>query len=310
MRSLRTDTFARRAAEPGRRALRPGLLFLLVFVSVSLLFLSRLHHRYIDEIRLQIAEILAPALKAAVVPLEPVRRLSRRLGDYLDLAGEVDRLRQENQRLRGWEWRAIETERKYIQLSKLANVVEEPGIAFVSGRIVADSSGPFVRSAMMAIGRESGIRVGFPVVDSNGLVGRILETGAQASRVLLLTDINSRIPVQVGKAGHRALLQGDNGAMPKLSHLPPDASIEKGDDVFTSGVGGLYPRGLRIGTVVEDGTGYRVQPIARLDELEFVSVLQFESPGIGLVEEEAPLRPREAPARRAAQGMITGQGRP
>jgi cell shape-determining protein MreC len=82
------------------------VLVLLMLVSLGLLFLSRLQHSQIVEIRFQLAELMAPVLKAAVVPLEPLRRVGRRLGDYLELSQELDRLRAENQRLRGWEGRA------------------------------------------------------------------------------------------------------------------------------------------------------------------------------------------------------------
>ena len=132
---------------------------------------------------------------------------------------------------------------------------------------------------MLAIGREDGARRGFPVVDGDGLVGRIVETGARASRVLLVTDINSRIPVLVGRQAQRAVLQGDNGPAPRLHYLAADAVVSAGDEVYTSGVGGVLPRGLRIGTVIEDAGSFRVQPHARLDELDFVSILQFELPG-------------------------------
>ena len=310
MRLLRNEAFTRRPVSAGPRALRPGLLFLLMFVSISLLFLSRLHHRYVDELRLQLAELMAPALKAAVVPLDPLRRAGQRLGDYLDFAGEVDRLRRENQRLRGWEWRALESERKLSQLSRLANVIEEPGLDFVSGRVVADSSGPFVRSAMLAIGRDDGIKFGYPVVDGGGLVGRIVETGARASRVLLVTDINSRIPVQVGKSGIRAVLHGDNGPMPRIAHLPADAQIEPGDEVYSSGVGGMFPRGLRIGAVVDQGGMFRMRPHARLDELEFVSILLFDSPAIGTFEDDSGARSLRRGVRGSAlEVQVPGRGR-
>jgi rod shape-determining protein MreC len=289
--------------------MRPGLLFVLVFTSIAMLFLSRLQHIYVTELRLQLAELMAPVLKVALVPLEPVRRVGQRIGAHFELFNELDRLRTENQRLRGWEWRARETERRANQLARLAQVVEEPGLSFVTARVVADSSGPFVRTAMLGAGRENGMKAGYPVIDESGLVGRIVETGTRVSRVLLVTDINSRVPVQVGRPGTRAILLGDNGPAPRLGYLPAAAQVEAGDEVYTSGVGGLFPRGLRIGTVVDDGGTLRMKPHARFDELDFVSVLMFESPSIESVEDDKAARMREVPARRAGFGRTTsGQG--
>jgi rod shape-determining protein MreC len=313
MRMLRPDSFSRRAIIARRDGLRPGLLFFLLFVSVALLFLSRLQHGQITELRLQLAELMAPALKAALVPLEPVRRAGQRVAASFELLNELDRLKAENQRLRSWEWRARETERRANQLARIARVVEEPGLSFATARVVADSSGPFVRSAMLAGGRDEGMKAGYPVIDANGLVGRVVETSARVSRVLLVTDINSRIPVQVGRSGARAVLAGDNGAAPKLGYLQPAAEVEAGDEVYTSGTGGLFPRGLRIGKVIDDGGVLRVVPHAQLEDLDYVSVLFFENPALELVEDDKASRGRDAPARRSSNGRATivqGAGTP
>jgi rod shape-determining protein MreC len=248
--------------------------------------LSRLQHSYIKEVRARFENAIAPVLTAAVVPLTPLRRLAARVTAYTDLYGELDRLKEENQRMKGWEWKARELERKYSQLGRLARVIEEPGFEQVGARVVADSRGPFVRSAMIGVGRDQGLKPGFPVISADGLVGRLTESGRGAARILLLTDINSRIPVFVGRNGVRALMVGDNGAAPKLTYAPNTGGIEVGDEVSTSGVGGLFPRGLRIGTVVDQGGKLVVAPHARLDELDFVSVLLFENPTLELADGE------------------------
>ena len=139
------------------------------------------------------------------------------------------------------------------------------------------------------------------------MIGRVLETGAKAARVLLLTDLNSRVPILIGERGTRGVLIGDNGAKPTIAHLPEHAEIASGDEVVTSGVGGLFPRGIRIGSVVEEGGAFRVTLHARMDELDHVSVLFFESPALDLAGEE-PRRPSASPAekrsglRRSAAG--------
>ena len=316
---LRHDRYVRspsriRASDARVDGIRPGILFVLVFLSIALLFLSRLQHAYVTELRLQLAELMAPVLKAALVPLEPIRRTGQRIANSAEMFSELDRLRAENQRLRGWEWRALETERRSEQLGRLVGVIEEPGLAFATARVVSDSSGPFVRSAMLGMGRENGMRAGYPVINASGLVGRIVEAGARVARVLLVTDINSRIPVQIGKAGIRAVLLGDNGSAPQLGYYSSTATIEVGDEVFTSGIGGLFPRGLRIGTVIEDGSGFRMVPHANPSELDFVSVLFFQSPALELADEDRPIRSRsegarESIARKAVAGAaVTDQG--
>jgi rod shape-determining protein MreC len=309
MKILRDDIFAHRGGLRRPGSVHGVLLFALMFVSVALMVLSRLNHPFIKDVRAGVDRIVAPALNAAVVPLAPVRRLVARVTAYTDLYAEVDRLKEENQRMKGWEWKARELERKYSQLGKLAHVVEEPGLEHVAARVVADSRSQFARSVMVNLGRDQSMKPGFPAISADGLVGRVTEAGRSVSRIMLLTDSNSRIPVFVGRTSVRALMVGDNSTSLKLTHAGNTAGniggitsggIEVGDEVSTSGVGGLFPRGLRIGTVAEQGGKFVVVPHARLDELDFVSVLLFENPTLELADgERIPGRePRRSMAAR------------
>ena len=151
------------------------------------------------------------------------------------------------------------------------------------------------------------MKPGFPVIDAQGLVGRLLETGSRVARVLLLTDLNSRIPIEIGRLGVRGIMVGDNGVTPRIEHLPADALIAVGDDVSTSGVGGIFPRGLRIGTVTDDGTSFRVAPRARFDELDYVSVLLYESPSLEAAAGDKSGRNRDAVSRRVGSSRPTAE---
>jgi rod shape-determining protein MreC len=308
MKILRDDIFTHRGGSRRAGSVHATLLFALLFVSVALMMLSRFEHPFTKQLRAQLEDATAPVLNAVAVPLTPIRRVIAWVKAYTDLYAELDRLRAENQRMKGWEWKARELERKYSQLGKLAHVVEEPGLEHVAARVVADSRGPFVRSAMVSVGRDQGLKPGFPVISADGLVGRITETGRGVSRVLLLTDINSRIPVFVGRNSVRALMVGDNGPATKLTYIAvagASSGIDIGDEVSTSGVGGLFPRGLRIGTVAEQGGKLVIVPHARLDDLNFVSVLLFENPTLELADSER--MPGKEP-RRAVAGRIGTPG--
>ena len=313
MKMLRDDVFARRRLQPGAGRRRGVSLFVLGFLSLGLLAMSRIEHPAVQSVRRTLAEFASPGLQAIAVPLAPLRRLGRQLATYATAVEDIDRLRDEVQKLKGWEARARELERRLADLALLARVVEEPGIEFITGRVIADANGPFARSVLLNAGREFGLKGGYPVVSADGLIGRVLETGARSARVLLLTDLNSRVPVLIGNGGTRGVLIGDNSDRPKLLHLPDSALAVPGDEVVTSGVGGLFPRGLRIGAVVEDAGNLRVQLHGRLNELDHVSVMFFETPALELAAEE-PRKPPASPAdrrsaaRRAAAGN-TGDGK-
>ncbi len=276
------------------RAPRFGLLLVvLVLVSVALLVLSRLEHSYVRLLRASITETLSPVLAALQVPLEPVRWLARQTTMHLELAEDYERLKREAQEAESWKWRVRDLERQIADLARLNKVALEPVMPFITARVVATSTGAFAESAVVSAGRAHGVRTGYPVVSGDGLVGRIVETGEQSSRVLLLTDPMSRIPVHVGALGVRAVMTGDNGPLPRLLHLSERASVAAGEAVFTSGVGGLFPRGLRIGEVADTEHGVAVKLRADLAGLDYLSILFFETPLLELTD-----RTRGDPRRR------------
>ncbi len=284
---LRHDklNLTRRGSEPSGPARIRVALPALVLICLGLLLLSRVNHSMLANARWRIAEWMSPVLQAAMVPLEPVRHVGRQIAAQVDMTEELRRLKTENQKLANWEWRARQLERKLLDLEALTKTVQEPKIDFVTSRVIADSSGAFVRSVMIDAGETQKVHAGYPVINADGLVGRVIETGLSSSRVLLVNDLNSRIPVVVGKASVRAVMAGDNGAQPKLLFMPPDATIMPGDDVATSGTGGLFPRGLRIGVVTGDPAAPRVKLRAELDVLEYLSVLFYDNPALDVPAE-------------------------
>ena len=297
---LPNDMFSRRGGVSGGAARFGGaVLIALVFVSLALMVLSRLDHGAIRELRWRSLDVLAPTLGLMAVPVDYVRRTGRQILGYRDVLSELDRLREENKRLEGLQGRVDELERKFTQLSALTHAVAEPGLPFTSARVISTATGPFGQSLLINAGKQNGARSGHSVVSGDGLVGRLIETGEKAARVLLLTDVNSRVPVVVGKAGVRAILIGDNGTRPQLQYLAADAKVLEGDRVFTSGDGGVFPRGLKVGVVDDWDGAARVRLTARLGELEYVGVLHFETPMLEMAGGAvSPLAPRAKSGRR------------
>ncbi len=301
LRVPRVSSFALR----GGQMLRPrpfrAAMPVLILVSLGLLVLSRLDHASTHAVRYRIAEAMTPVLTALFTPFEPVRWAARQLPGVFEASRELELVRDENQKLKGWEWRAKDLERKLQDVTELARTVRETGFEFVTARVIANSSGAFVRSAMINAGQDQNVKSGHPVLSGDGIVGRIVDTGGAASRVLLLTDLNSRIPVLVGRNQIRAVLSGDNGPAPRLTYVPSDATVAASDDVVTSGIGGLFPRGMKIGVVIGTARGWRVKPDSNLDALEYVSVLLYQSPALDLTD---------VPRSNTAAEAVTAPGQP
>ncbi|MEM8643275.1 MAG: rod shape-determining protein MreC [Pseudomonadota bacterium] len=260
------------------------LSFGLYFLCSVLLVLSRIGHGVLEDTRDQLVDLSAPLLELASVPAVEARRAVDRVrlhvSAHKNAIEEIDRLTKENEELKQWRWRTQLLERKVAHLRKLLHAAEEPALVYATGQVIADARGPFVRSALVNLGRNDGLRIGYAVINGDGLVGRTVEAGGSVSRVLLLNDLNSRIPVQVGPRGVRGLALGDNSAELQLGFVQEGAEVSAGDEVYTSGSDGVLPRGLRVGVVVGEPGAFKIRPFAELNSLDAVSVLFFDAPSI------------------------------
>src|SRR4029078_3633356 len=279
---------------PRRSWRAPGELlnFTLYFLCVVLLVLSRIGNNAVVELRDRFIDLSAPFLEASAAPAIMGRQALARVRSYVGMMQEIDRLRAENDQLKQWEWRAKLLERNEAHLRSLLNAVDEPALHYVTGSVIADARGPFLRSALVNLGRDDGVRVGYAVINGDGLIGRTVDAGASVARVLLLNDLNSRIPVLVGPAGVRALASGDNSAELRLDFLPDGAKLYPGDEVYTSGSDGVLPRGLHVGVVSGSPGAYRVRPHAELSSLDAVSVLFFDPPTLTTTDPPVLPEPR------------------
>ena len=120
------------------------------------------------------------------------------------------------------------------------------------------------------------------MVTGEGLAGRVAEVGDNSARVLFVTDVNSRLPVQVERTRERAILAGDNSAQMRLVLLQGVAGVQRGDRIITSGDGGSFPVGIPVGEVVQAGAegSVRVRPFADFSRLEFVRVVDYGVTGL------------------------------
>lgn len=257
---------------------RISLVFMLT-LAAALLLLGRAETYVFDRARQVVTDMAAPLLEIASRPVSAARRVVERTDEYAYVFDENERLRAENMRLQAWKENALKLEAKVSRYEALLNVQVDPSINYVSGRVVSDNGGPFVDTVIVNVGRAQGAKSGDAVIDTDGVIGRIVSTGEEASRVLLLTDLNSRLPVVIEPGHYKAVLAGDNTDWPRLDYLLATSSVSPGDRVVTSGDGGLIPPGLPIGLVIQTSDGYlRVQSFANRERLDYVRVLKYQFP--------------------------------
>jgi rod shape-determining protein MreC len=250
----------------------------LVLSAGGLILLGKADTLLIERIRLQVSDTVVPILDVLSIPGDVAVRGLDWARHRVDLAEENDRLRRERDELMRWQAMAKRLEAENAGLQRLLNHVPDPAATYRSARVIADSSGVFAQSVMINAGSLDGIDKGQIVLDGSGLVGRVVGVSPRAGRVLLLTDLNSRVPVFVGPSRFRAVLAGDNSNQPKLIHVVPGAAIAVGDAVMTSGIAGGFPPGLAVGVVVEvDDRRISVASSADAGRLEYVRVVDYGS---------------------------------
>ncbi|GGY52488.1 rod shape-determining protein MreC [Parvularcula lutaonensis] len=191
----------------------------------------------------------------------PVRFVGNRIGDigdYFAVMEENERLREENEQLRIWMNQAMALEQRLAEYEALLDPkVVEPK-RYIPAQVIAENGGPFSRALILSAGRKDGIRRGSAVVDGNGLIGHVVSTGQSASRVLLLTDANSHVPVYIEAVDTEGLLSGTAERRAEIRQFSgrPKGELKVGMRVVTSGTGGSLPRGIPVGEIVsltEDG---------------------------------------------------------
>ena len=183
----------------------------------------------------------------------------------------------------------------------LLHAVPDPQLNRVLARVIGRASRPFLQTMILDAGRGDHALAGQAVMDARGMIGRIYLTGQRTSWVILLTDLNSRIPVSIAPGNVQAIMTGDNTAMPALDMLSHTVTLHAGDQVTSSGDGGLLPAGLPVGTVVADGAGWRVALLADAAASQDVEILNFSKPPeslpltVQLPADAAGLKPMVAP---------------
>ena len=268
-----------RLAAPLRILFNRFAFLLMVGASVTLLGLSRAGYTPIESARVLVLDYAAPVLDVISRPVAAVNALFAEIGTLMTIYADNERLTLENERLHAWQAEARQLAQENAAFRGLLRAQPEPGMTFVSARVVGDSGGPFVRTLMLNAGGEDGVRKSEAVVNGDGLVGRVVEAGNRSSRVLLLTDLNSRVPVVLEQSRLRAVLEGDNTDVLRLSFLTDLDEIEIGDRVMTSGHGGIFPAGIPVGAVAAiEGDNVWVAPLVAFGKLEFVRVLRFDFP--------------------------------
>lgn len=303
-------------ATPVRRV----LIALMAIVLIAAFLFWRIDSPRAERMRTALIDRFVPSFEWAFAPVTRVSQMIAGFQSYARIYEQNQELRRELQKMQAWKEAAVQLEQENSKLLAQNNVRIDPALTSVTGLVMVDSGSAFRQSVLLNVGGQDGIIDGWAVMDGLGLVGRISGVGQRTSRVVLLTDPSSRIPVTIQPSGDRALLTGDNTPLPFLDFIESLDNVRPGDRVVTSGDGGVFPPGLLVGQVVLGSDGrMRLRMAADYGRLEFLRVLRshpaesvVDSGAIITPGDQGPIGPQlpisPVDAALAADPLSTGTG--
>ena len=257
------------------RPLRRLILVAVYLVLLATFLVWRIDSPRVERFRAQVTDGIVPNFDWAMAPVTGTVNLFRDYQSYNRIAEQNQELRRELRKMQAWKEAALQLEQENARLLDLNSVNLDPRLTFITGVVLADSGSPFRQSVLLNVGARDGLVDGWATMDGIGLVGRISGVAKNTSRVILLTDASSRIPVTIQPSGQRAIVAGDNSAAPPIDFIESPDLVRPGDRVVSSGDGAVFPAGLVIGQVAADPGGrLRVRLAADYERLKFLRVLR------------------------------------
>ena len=253
----------------------------LILLAVALMVLGKLDANVMEIARMNVTDAVSPILNVLSKPVKTVNQLINEVLGVYNIREKNILLKQEKDRLLQWQMLARKLKVENRNLRNLLNFPVDPAAGFITARVIADTGGAFANSVVINVGNKSGVLKGQPTITGEGLVGRVTDVGKRSSRVLLITDLNSRIPVVIQSSQARAIMAGDNSYQPRLIYLSPGALVSQGDRIVTSGHGGAFPPGIPVGLVASvNVNGTRIKPFVERYRVTHLRVLDYGLTGI------------------------------
>jgi rod shape-determining protein MreC len=235
-----------------------------IIVGVILLALSFLAPKSYESVRGVALDVTGPVASALHEVTATAKGLVTGAGDYWDAARQNGELKRERKKMlqRMVEARAVAQENR--QLKAALQLREHTHDAVAVGRIVGSSFNSVRRFAILSVGSRDGVRIGMPVRSADGLVGRVIDAGSLAARVLLVSDRSNIVPARLLRGGIPVISQGRGDGTVDVKPLEVGRNpFKRGDIIITSGTGGLYPPLVPIARIVKlDDDGAIAIPLA------------------------------------------------
>ena len=255
-------------------------LLSLILLSIFVLFLSNQNFKIISFVKSTINEVIYRGSFVISAPEKALSSISEELDHHLKVHTKVMILEDE---LSDFKSKDVSLKILEFENQKLREQLDDYLVSseIIYSKIIIDNNSPYLKSFVINKGSRDGVKVGMVVLDQNYLVGKIIEVNFNTSRVLLLSDINSNIPISISPGNLQAIATGTSDDFAKVNYLKKIHfnKISNGSIVYTSGTGGLIKSGIPIGKIIDfDQTidEVKIQFFSDFSQLQYVSVASFD----------------------------------
>ena len=260
---------------------RRFFVFILFIAAFLFVLMSKFDGVVVETAHKLVMDATGPVMRVVEFPSRLVHRAYTYFYDISHIYADNRELRAENKQMLILQNKVRTLEVENQLLSRLLNYTPPADATFMSAKIIAESGDNFTHMLLVYIGDEP-VKKGQIVLGDESVIGRVDKVSGHYAKIILVTDINSKIPVVVERTRVRGMLTGNNTAMPTLLFTRSTADIQEGDVVVTSGVGGMFPAGLPVGFVnTISGGDISVETMADISRVEYVRIVDY-----GLSNEE------------------------
>ena len=247
-------------------------LFVLIILSLILIFIETVENKPLSFVRSFIKDTIYRGSLVVSSPTRVFGNLSNFVKDHVTLYDNYNQLIDENNKLKNNISSSDFLKLENTQLRKLIDEQTSSSSNLVSARVLLDKKSPYLNSFIINIGNNRNIKNGMAVLDGKNFIGRIVDVNFFSSRVLLASDLNSKIPIIVEPSGNHAILSGRGLEMPTLEYLPENYKVQDGDKIYTSGKAGIFSPGIPIGEVAIKNKIIRAMLFSDLNQTTFVNI--------------------------------------
>jgi rod shape-determining protein MreC len=255
------------------------LMVILLCLAITIAVVTKIANEAKGKVFNSFTDYIVPSLELLAQPSKFFDAIRFTAENVTNMQKERDKIEEDRAALAKLREERAQLETENIWLRGMMNYpVDTNATKSWTARVVGTAAGFHYRSIIINVGDKQEVSEGLIVRAPEGLVGVIVGVGHSTSRVLLITDSSSRVPIIMEKSRERAIMTGTNSALPTLNYLRSDSRPQEGERVLTSGDGKIFPSDIPIG-IVKRGTNNNMQvvPFVNWDTVEYVTLLDYRS---------------------------------